>query len=189
VLEITQTGLNDYRGTYDEYVARCGDDHLDSEAAVLRVRREKRKSAASRLRADPTGRARGSEAQAPARAAARRGHRRRRAGEARIAEIDALFCADGFFERTEPERVRACRRAAAAAGQGRAATGDWERLSRSSSSLKPPATDPKSRELTEPASRSRSRHVKGSSGTLGKQSRCRAPDCNHSGEARISLRP
>ena len=37
ILEITEDALNDYSGTYDEYLADCGDDHLDVDAATLRA--------------------------------------------------------------------------------------------------------------------------------------------------------
>ena len=34
IVEITAEGVRDYRGTYEEYVRYCGDDHLDVEAVV-----------------------------------------------------------------------------------------------------------------------------------------------------------
>ena len=40
ILEITPAGIRDYAGTYDEYVARCGDDHLDAEAVLARARQD-----------------------------------------------------------------------------------------------------------------------------------------------------
>ncbi|MGH9381388.1 MAG: ABC-F family ATP-binding cassette domain-containing protein [Thermoanaerobaculia bacterium] len=46
ILEITPQGLNDFRGTYEEYLERCGDDHLDAEQVALRVRRERREQRA-----------------------------------------------------------------------------------------------------------------------------------------------
>lgn len=46
ILEITPEGINDFRGTYDEYLERCGDDHLDAEQVALRVRRERRQKQA-----------------------------------------------------------------------------------------------------------------------------------------------
>ena len=44
ILEIRHDGIQDFRGTYDEYIERCGDDHLDVEAAVRKARREKSKA-------------------------------------------------------------------------------------------------------------------------------------------------
>ncbi len=43
ILEIRPGGLEDFKGTYEEYIQRCGDDHLDVEAAVRRARKGKRK--------------------------------------------------------------------------------------------------------------------------------------------------
>ncbi len=43
ILEIRSDGIEDFKGTYDEYIQRCGDDHLDVEATVRKARREKRK--------------------------------------------------------------------------------------------------------------------------------------------------
>ncbi|ANM28395.1 ABC transporter ATP-binding protein [Acidobacteria bacterium Mor1] len=44
VLEITPEKLNDFQGTYDEYLAKLGDDHLDVDAVVRQARRDKRKA-------------------------------------------------------------------------------------------------------------------------------------------------
>ena len=43
IVEITEEGITDYRGTYEEYVHTRGDDHLDVDTVVLRAREEKRK--------------------------------------------------------------------------------------------------------------------------------------------------
>ncbi len=105
ILELTPEGFSDYPGSYEEYVASCGDDHLDVDTATLRQRRS-RKRGDSRV----TGR-RKSEAA---------GRRRRRdlelrrdvvtaaiqKGENRIEEINQFFCKEGFFENETPERVR-----------------------------------------------------------------------------------
>ena len=49
IVEISGEGVNDFRGTYDEYLERLGDDHLDRAAALQRAKREKReKKAAAR---------------------------------------------------------------------------------------------------------------------------------------------
>ena len=42
ILEIRPDGLEDFPGTYEEYLERCGDDHLDVEAVVRSARRAKR---------------------------------------------------------------------------------------------------------------------------------------------------
>jgi ATPase subunit of ABC transporter with duplicated ATPase domains len=41
ILEITPDGITDFPGTYDEYLASCGDDHLDVDAVIRKARREK----------------------------------------------------------------------------------------------------------------------------------------------------
>ncbi|MBM4361625.1 MAG: ABC-F family ATP-binding cassette domain-containing protein, partial [Deltaproteobacteria bacterium] len=38
VVELTPEGPRDFPGTYAEYLARCGDDHLDADAVVLRAK-------------------------------------------------------------------------------------------------------------------------------------------------------
>jgi ABC-type multidrug transport system ATPase subunit len=41
ILELRETGPQDFPGTYEEYLARSGDDHLDAEAVALREKTEK----------------------------------------------------------------------------------------------------------------------------------------------------
>ena len=128
VLEITVRGTNDYRGTYDEYVSSCGDDHLDTDATSLRQRREKRKRRGQPLRE-----------QAPDRLGARR--RRdlelRRdvitAGieeaDARIEAINRSFCEPGFFDTTPPDRIRALQlEQQQLAGKAAEMLAEWERI-------------------------------------------------------------
>jgi ATPase subunit of ABC transporter with duplicated ATPase domains len=38
VVEVTAEGIRDYRGTYEEYVHWCGDDHLDVDTVLQRAR-------------------------------------------------------------------------------------------------------------------------------------------------------
>jgi ATPase subunit of ABC transporter with duplicated ATPase domains len=40
ILEITPQGLNDFKGTYEDYLARLGDDHLDADAVLRKLRHE-----------------------------------------------------------------------------------------------------------------------------------------------------
>jgi len=39
ILELTPTGVVDFPGAYEEYLERCGDDHLDADAVLRRARR------------------------------------------------------------------------------------------------------------------------------------------------------
>ncbi|MDE0883995.1 MAG: ATP-binding cassette domain-containing protein [Myxococcota bacterium] len=47
IIEITPTGINDFPGTYEEYLARSGDDHLDSQAVLRQARGSKKKKSPS----------------------------------------------------------------------------------------------------------------------------------------------
>ena len=46
IIELRPDGLNDYPGTYREYLSHCGDDHLDADVAVEKAREKKRKKRA-----------------------------------------------------------------------------------------------------------------------------------------------
>ncbi len=105
VLEISPRGLQDFPGTYDEYLERLGDDHLDADTA-LRLRREQKKKAAAR-------------AAAPALTDRQLQQRQRELGrrrdevtaavdqaEARVHAINEMFCDPTFFDRTSREQVR-----------------------------------------------------------------------------------
>src|SRR5579863_10470929 len=105
VLEVSPRGIQDFSGTYDEYLERLGDDHLDAEA-VLRMRREQKKKAAAR-------------AAAPALDNRQRQQRQRELGrrrdeltaaveqaESRVHAINEMFCDPTFFDRTSREQVR-----------------------------------------------------------------------------------
>ena len=41
IVELTPEGPRDFPGSYGEYLARCGDDHLDADAVVEREKRER----------------------------------------------------------------------------------------------------------------------------------------------------
>ena len=111
IVEITEGGIRDYRGTYEEYVRSRGDDHLDAVTVVLRARGEKRKG---------RGGGRGWRAGRAGAARARLSHAQRRrleeraeelagrieAGEARVAEIEAVFADPGFYPQASPGEVR-----------------------------------------------------------------------------------
>jgi ATP-binding cassette subfamily F protein 3 len=50
VLEITPEGINDFRGTYADYVSRDQEDHLSLEAVAEKARLEKKAAKAERKR-------------------------------------------------------------------------------------------------------------------------------------------
>ncbi|MDZ4697402.1 MAG: ABC-F family ATP-binding cassette domain-containing protein [Deltaproteobacteria bacterium] len=41
IIELRRDGLHDFRGNYDEYVQKDGDDHLNAEHVVLKAKKEK----------------------------------------------------------------------------------------------------------------------------------------------------
>ncbi len=47
ILEVTPEGPRDFPGTYAEYLERCGDDHLDADAVVLKTKVDKQKDKAA----------------------------------------------------------------------------------------------------------------------------------------------
>jgi ATPase subunit of ABC transporter with duplicated ATPase domains len=103
VVEITPTEVRDYEGSYDEYVAYCGDDHLDTESTLRRARRQK-------------SRDRDEKSPPPDREMRReiRSLERRRdelaekieSSEARVHEINDIFCDPSYFDRTPHQEVR-----------------------------------------------------------------------------------
>ncbi|HLF57027.1 MAG TPA: ABC-F family ATP-binding cassette domain-containing protein [Thermoanaerobaculia bacterium] len=99
ILEITPAGIRDYRGSYDEYVERCGDDHLDADVVLARARQEKRRDAAARKSGE-----RGDAGAARRLKQLERERDRLTAeierAEQRVHEINELFCNPGFFDRT-----------------------------------------------------------------------------------------
>ncbi|MDP9120831.1 MAG: ATP-binding cassette domain-containing protein [Acidobacteriota bacterium] len=107
VLEISPRGIQDFRGTYEEYLERLGDDHLDTEA-VLRMRREQKKKAAAKAGNDGAG------LDDRARLARQKELGKRRdqltaavdAAESRINAINEMFCDPTFFDRTSRDKVK-----------------------------------------------------------------------------------
>jgi ABC-type glutathione transport system ATPase component len=114
ILEITPAGPNDFPGTYDEYLSRAGDDHLDVEAVA---RKDKEQKSAARA-----AEAQGETAASWEEQKKRRNRQKELPGkrdkvlatieahEARKRHIEALYCEDGFFERTSKADVDALSR-------------------------------------------------------------------------------
>jgi len=112
ILEVTAEGFRDFPGTYDEYLARCGDDHLDAEAVVLRAKKEKKET---ETQAAPT-----ETSSADWEEKKRQANRKKQlpamrdavvakieAAEARKAAIHAKWCEAGFYEKTPPAEIGA----------------------------------------------------------------------------------
>jgi ABC-type multidrug transport system ATPase subunit len=96
VIEIRADGLNDFSGTYQEYLERQGDDHLDADQAALRAKSSKA------AKPKPTATAGGSKTNRHKALPKKRDGVLEQIGvvEARLAEINESYCAPGFFERT-----------------------------------------------------------------------------------------
>lgn len=102
ILEITEKGFDDYPGTFADYIAHCGDDHLDVETVVLKARREKRRTRQARKTGD---------AEHTRRLRHLTRERDRLTGEiekaeARVHEINEIFCDPTYFDRTPPKQVQ-----------------------------------------------------------------------------------
>jgi ATPase subunit of ABC transporter with duplicated ATPase domains len=103
IVEITPQGLQRFEGTYEEYVAKCGDDHLDSDAVALKVKREKRKKKARQAEGGASA-----DAKELRKLAARRDEITAaiEKAEARVHEINEIFCDPKYFDRTPAAGVK-----------------------------------------------------------------------------------
>ena len=107
IFEISPKGINDFPGTYEEYLEKLGDDHLDAEA-VLRMKREQKKAAAATAKRPVTP-------EEERRLQQRRKELNRRLetvtaevekAESRVHAINEMFCDPTFFDRTPREQVK-----------------------------------------------------------------------------------
>jgi ATPase subunit of ABC transporter with duplicated ATPase domains len=109
ILEVTPAGPREFPGTYAEYLERCGDDHLDAEAVVLKAKTSKTKpepaeaSSNSAAAWEEQKRRRNRLAALPARRD--KALAAIEAAEARKKAILALYEEPGFFQRTPPADV------------------------------------------------------------------------------------
>ena len=103
VIEITRQGINDFPGTYDEYIERCGDDHLDAQAVLRRARAEKGDAKATRPTAKPARTGSPDRARKLLEARLEQITEELQAAEARVEALNQQFCEATFFERTPAE--------------------------------------------------------------------------------------
>ena len=103
IVEITPTGLQTFDGTYEEYVSRCGDDHLDAESVALKVRREKRRKKSALKNGDAQERT-----QQIRKLTSQRDKLTQaiELAESRVHEINEVFCDATYFERTPAKEVK-----------------------------------------------------------------------------------
>ncbi len=120
IFELTPDGPRDFPGTYREYLERCGDDHLDADAVVLKAKSSARASEAPRAQAPSPGKASAPTASTPKgepplswEEQKRRRNQRNalparrdkllgsiESAEARRRAIAALYAQPGFYEST-----------------------------------------------------------------------------------------
>jgi len=106
ILEISPAGIKDFVGSYDEYLERCGDDHLDAEVVLARARQEKKKATAAKKAA--AARPDAAQARHAKELAAKRDKLTAEIdkAETRVHQISELFCNPGFFDKTPPQEVK-----------------------------------------------------------------------------------
>ena len=106
VIEISPRGIQDFVGTYEEYLERLGDDHLDADA-VLKARRDQKKKTAAKATAAPA-------VDDPKRQQRQKELTKKREqataaieqAEARVNAINELFCDPTFFDRTSRDQIK-----------------------------------------------------------------------------------
>ncbi|HJU86720.1 MAG TPA: ATP-binding cassette domain-containing protein, partial [Gemmatimonadota bacterium] len=154
IFEIEPDGIRDFQGGYDDYVAACGDDHLDVEAVSTRQLRARSAEAGVRSPERAARGARGAVKGAGYVAPVRRDGKslRRRASqlaaerdrlleeiegaEARLAEIHARFADPAFYAETSREDARSLELAEReAAGAVERLVEEWSRVEREHSEL------------------------------------------------------
>jgi ATPase subunit of ABC transporter with duplicated ATPase domains len=109
VLEVTERGFQDFPGTYQEYLERCGDDHLDADAVVLRAKAERAAGVAAVGDASPSWEEKKRRSNRQKQLPQRRDQvlSAIEVAEARKAAILAHWCEPGFYEKTSKEQVSA----------------------------------------------------------------------------------
>jgi ATPase subunit of ABC transporter with duplicated ATPase domains len=111
IVEITPEGINDFHGTYEEYLERCGDDHLDAKAVLRKKRAAKRNDKATN---EPS--AKGRQRKSGNGAKRRRKQLDQQLDEAtrgvaeielRLGVINEQFCDPTFFQKTPRDEISA----------------------------------------------------------------------------------
>jgi len=104
IIEITKVGINDFPGTYEEYLARSGDDHLDTQAVLRQARATKRKDRAEGAKKKKAG-----ASPSPARQLKKIEPlladltEKIASAETQIGALDARFCEENFYRDTPAE--------------------------------------------------------------------------------------
>jgi ATPase subunit of ABC transporter with duplicated ATPase domains len=110
ILEVTSDGPRDFPGTYAEYLERCGDDHLDAQAVVLKAKSAKMRDREADAPAD-AGVSWEEQKRRRNRLAALPGRRDKALAavdeaEARRKAIAAAYAEPDFFARTPADEIK-----------------------------------------------------------------------------------
>ena len=136
IVDIEPQGITDYQGTYEEYVAFTGDDHLDVERVVLKAKSERRKKGPARTPKAPPPGAGERERKIPQDRHAELMHLIE-AAESRIAEIDALFADAAYYAKTSVEDRRSLEvERAGLAKETKELMAEWEQTEEKIAALK-----------------------------------------------------
>ncbi len=104
IIEISRDGINDFPGTYEEYLAQSGDDHLDSQAVLRQARATKRKT-----RNTSTSASKAQPSPSPGRqlkkveASLAELTEKITTAEARIEALNEKFCEENYYKKTPAE--------------------------------------------------------------------------------------
>jgi ATPase subunit of ABC transporter with duplicated ATPase domains len=136
VVEVRADGLQDFAGTYAEYLAKLGDDHLDGDAVALKAKAEKKTAPAGGAKAEGT--IESWEDQKKKRNRANQLPKLRdkllaeiAAAEARKAEIAAIYADPGYFQRAKHDEIDALVKENEALGPKiDGLVGEWEAIER-----------------------------------------------------------
>ncbi|HEY9422754.1 MAG TPA: ATP-binding cassette domain-containing protein, partial [Thermoanaerobaculia bacterium] len=133
IFEISPKGINDFKGTYEEYLERLGDDHLDADA-VLRMRREQKKKAAAaaevaKAEADPAEMRRRQQRQKELRKRLDLVTAEVEKAESRVNAINEMFCDPTFFDRNSRDHVKKLEdEQKKLSGKVEELMGEWEKI-------------------------------------------------------------
>jgi ABC-type multidrug transport system ATPase subunit len=131
IFEISPKGINDFKGTYEEYLERLGDDHLDADA-VLRMKREQKKAAqatAAKKNGSPEEERRRQQRQKELSKRLEQVTAEVEKSESRVHAINEMFCDPTFFDRTSRDQVKKLENEQKTlSGKVEELMGEWERI-------------------------------------------------------------
>ncbi len=105
ILEIRKDSINDFHGSYDEYIDKLGDDHLDSDAVLRKARAKKRKDRKERERPESDHKEKAKQRTKLDKELEHVADQMESA-EARMGEINEKFCDPSFFDAANQKQAR-----------------------------------------------------------------------------------